>query len=84
MARAVLGAESIHGAKVEMIQPFVRQGKMGSPLDKLQFWTHKPAFYADTGGRVQRATSTEVNVRRQEMRRPGRIRQMPTDERPPF
>ena len=84
MARAVLGAESIRGVKVEIIQPFVRQGKMGSPLDKLQFWTHKPAFYADTGGRVQRATSTEVNVRGQEMRRSGRIRQMPAEERPPF
>jgi hypothetical protein len=57
---------------------------MGSPLDKLQFWTHKPAFYADTGGRVQKATSTEVNVRGQEMRRSGRIRQMPANERPPF
>jgi len=84
MARAVLGHESAGGKKVEMIQPFVSPGKMGGPLDKLQFWTHKPAYYADTEGRAQNATSTEVNVRGQEMRRSGRIQQVPAGRRPPF
>ena len=74
----------VRARKVEMIQPFVSPGKMGGPLDKLQFWTHKPAYYGDTGGRVQNATSTEVNVRGQEMRRSSRIRQMPADQRPPW
>ncbi len=84
MSWTILGEETVHAKKIEMIQPFVSAGKMGGPLDKLQFWTHKPAYYGDTQGRVQNATSTEVNVRGQEMRQLGRIQQMPAGERPPF
>lgn len=84
MAQAVLENDSIQGVSVEMIQLFVSAGRMGDALDKLQFWTHKPAFYADTGGRVQQATSTEVNIRGREMQRSKRNKRLPSKRRPPW
>jgi hypothetical protein len=84
MAQAVLENDSIQGVSTEMIQPFVSTGRMGDPLDKLQFWTHKPAFYADTGGRVQVTTSTEINIRGREMQRSQRMKRLPSRQRPPW
>ncbi|MCX7011778.1 MAG: hypothetical protein NTW86_04300 [Candidatus Sumerlaeota bacterium] len=90
MAKAILakpaGAadNTVRGVSVNMIQPFVSGGDMGGPIDRLQFWTYKPAFYGDIGGRVQRATSTEVNVRGRELRQTGEIDRIPASQRAPW
>ena len=84
MAKTLLGDDPVHGIPLSMLPVRVAKLPRAGDLEKLQFWSYKPAFYADTGGRVQPATSVAVNVFGQRQRRSGRMRRVPPSRRPPW
>lgn len=66
MAKTVKGASEITAPPLEMFPAgtAARDQRFADPLSMLQMWTYKPAYFGETGGRLQKATSVEVNLPR--------------------
>ncbi|MBI3697652.1 MAG: hypothetical protein HY238_22815 [Acidobacteria bacterium] len=66
MAKTAVGAAAITAPPLEMFPAGVaaRDQRFSDPLSMLQMWTYKPAYFGETGGRLQNATSVEVNIPR--------------------
>jgi hypothetical protein len=85
MARAALGAQRAEAPPVTMTPPVgAREERFEDALSLLQMWTYKPAYFGKAGGRLQRATSVEVNLRTGRMWRDNEMRLLRPEDRPPW
>lgn len=85
MAKAVEGSQTVEAQPLAMLPPVApREQRFDDPLSLLQMWTLKPAYFARAGGRLQRATSVEVNLRGGRMQRDNEMRLLRPEDRPPW
>jgi len=85
MARVALGAQRAEAPPVNMAPPVgAREARFEDVLALLQMWTYKPAYFGALGGRLQRATSVEVNLRTGRMWRENEMRLLRPEDRPPW
>jgi hypothetical protein len=85
MARVALGAERAAAPPLAMTPPVTaREERFEDVFSLLQMWTYKPAYFGALGGRVQRATSVEVNLRTGRMMRDNEMRLLRPEDRPPW
>ncbi len=85
MAKIASGAPTADAPPLPMTPPVqARANRFNDPLSLLQMWTYKPAYFDKPGGRLQRATSIEVNLRSGRMWNEGQMRLLRPEDRPPW
>lgn len=85
LAEAALGAGDVQAPPLPAAPPVLpRERRFDDPLSLLQMWTYKPAYFDNVGGRLQRATSVDVNLRTGRMVRENEMRLLRPEDRPPY
>ncbi len=85
MARVVAGEKQAEAPPLPPAPPVApRENRFNDPLSLLQMWTYKPAYFDKPGGRLQRATSVDVNLRSGRMWNENQMRLLRPEDRPPW